>query len=83
MKLYATSFCVLMLFGAGIACNDEDKEVRVIDRSCDIEAVKLPPHWRAECVGPDKKLRTDVPLATRRACQKLLANERILKKRCR
>lgn len=75
----ATSFCVFMLFGVGIGCNDEGKEVRVIDRTCDLEIVKLPPDIRSRCVGPDKRIRADAPLF----CRKLLSNERIIKKRCK
>lgn len=81
MKLFSTDFCVLMILGAGILCQGDGKDVRVIDRTCDMEKIELPPAWRSQCVGPNKKLRRDVDYATRVACQKLLANERIRKKR--
>lgn len=81
MKLYATSFCVLMLFGAGVICdNDSKSKGAVVDRSCDLKKVELPAHWRAECVA-DGKLRRDTPARTQRACERLLANERIMRKR--
>lgn len=77
MKLYSTTFCVLMIFGAGLICDDRDKGVRTIDRSCDLKKVHLPAPWRAQCVK-DHKLRTDVDYETRQACKRLLDNEQIL-----
>lgn len=77
----ATSFCILMLFGAGIGCNDDARgKGAVVDRTCDMGKVELPAEWRAQCVK-DKKLRTDVDAKTRKACRTLLDNERILKQR--
>lgn len=80
MKLFSTDFCVLMILGAGLICNGDSKNVRVIDRSCDLKKIELPPKWREDCVR-DNKLRRDVDYKTRIACQRLLANERILKRR--
>lgn len=80
MRLFSTDFCVLMIFGAGLICNADSKNVRVIDRSCDLKKIELPAEWRAQCVK-DGKLRRDVDYKTRVACQHLLSNERILKQR--
>lgn len=81
MRLFSTTFCALMLMGFGVLCKDDRPKGPVVDRSCDIEPVKLPANWRTECVGADKRLRSDIPVATRKACEKILANNRILKKR--
>lgn len=80
MKLFSADFCVIMLFGAGLICNTDSKNIRVIDRSCDIKKIELPVEWRSQCVK-DGKLRRDVDYTTRIACQRLLRNERILKER--
>lgn len=80
MKLFSADFCVLMIFGAGLLCNADSKNVRVIDRSCDFKKIELPQSWRSDCVR-DGKLRRDVDYKTRIACQRLLANERRLKAR--
>lgn len=77
----SVKFCALMLMGFGVLCNDDRPKAPVVDRSCDIQPVKLPAGWRAQCVGADKRLRSDVPLEVRRTCEKILANNRILKKR--
>lgn len=78
----ATSFCIAMLMGFGIGCSGERSKQPVIDRTCDLRVERMPPEWRAQCVGPDKKMRRDVPAATQRWCKNQLANERIIKKRC-
>lgn len=85
MRLLSTDFCVLMIFGAGLICNGDSKDVRVIDRSCDLKKIELPQSWRSDCLrkGKDGKwyLRRDVDYKTRIACQRLLANERKLRDR--
>lgn len=52
-----------------------------IDSSSDLRVVKIPPHWRAECVDSEGNLRTDSSPVTQQACKDISANNLILKSR--
>lgn len=78
----AAKFCAAMLMGFGVLCFGDSDKRPVVDATCDMATIKLPADWREQCVGPDKRIRADLPATKKIACQRILANNRTIKKRC-